>query len=128
MPILPRTLRAIVEASPFKAPPRSPRRQARYDRILGAAGVLFETVGRENITMASLALALDIAPTTLRRDILDIDHLFAEILRPQPAKSCQRPGRNPQLRPQPATRQAYRPQPPCSNTPSVPYEPKQELI
>ena len=82
MPILPRTLRAIVEASPFKAPPRSPRRQARYDRILGAAGVLFETVGRENITMASLALALDIAPTTLRRDILDIDHLFAEILRP----------------------------------------------
>jgi AcrR family transcriptional regulator len=78
----PRTLRAIVQASPYPVPPRSALRQARYNRILGAAAVLFDTVGRENITMANLALALDIAPTTLRREIVDIDFLFAEILRP----------------------------------------------
>ena len=82
MTIQARTLRALIEASPFKAPPRKPAQQARYDRILGGAQLLMESVGRENITMANLALALDIAPTTLRRYIVDIDYLFAEILRP----------------------------------------------
>lgn len=53
----------------------------RRDLVLRIAEDLFARFGRHTITFTNLALAMRMAPGTLRRLFLDLDILFAEILR-----------------------------------------------
>ena len=76
----PRTLRSLIASSPFKAPPRKPAQQARYDRVLGAAELVLAKFGRPNITMANLALGLELSTSTLRRLVIDMDYLLYLLL------------------------------------------------
>jgi len=76
----PRPIRTLIDACPFKAPPRSKAQQARYDRILGAAEIVMATFGSPTITLANLAIGLELSVTTLRRMIIDMDYLLYLIL------------------------------------------------
>jgi hypothetical protein len=76
----PRTLRALFEAGPFKGPPRKPAQQARYERILGAAELAMALLGRANITLANLAIGLELSTSTLCRMVIDMDYLVYLLL------------------------------------------------
>lgn len=74
-----RILRATVE-NRHKRPEPTPREIERDDRIVAGAQTAFAEHGRHRITLASMALALRIARSTLRHAFCDLDALLAEIL------------------------------------------------
>jgi AcrR family transcriptional regulator len=79
MPIHPRLLRDAIRD---RLPRRnfSIRELERRDLILSAGRSAFVRCGRHNITLGSLALALNLAPATIRRFFIDLDDLLYEIL------------------------------------------------
>jgi AcrR family transcriptional regulator len=52
----------------------------RRDLILSAGRTAFVRFGRHGITLSSLALALNLSPSTIRRFFIDLDDLLSQIL------------------------------------------------
>ena len=75
-----RILRAEVIAREPALNDRNQREQQQYDRILTQAPPLFASHGRAAISFTNFAIALKMAPATLRKHFADLDALLAHIL------------------------------------------------
>jgi AcrR family transcriptional regulator len=80
MPIPIRTLRARADDLPNARPHLSARELDREDRILDTARALIFHFGRVNLTLDALAVAIRLAPATIRRHVPDLDSLLAELI------------------------------------------------
>lgn len=60
---------------------RTPAQAARHENILAVGQALMARHGRHHILFTRFALALNLDPSTLRRDIIDLDAMLGEILR-----------------------------------------------
>jgi hypothetical protein len=60
---------------------RTPSQLARHESILAVGQALMARHGRQHILFTRFALALNLDPSTLRRDIIDLDAMLGEILR-----------------------------------------------
>ncbi len=78
--ILPRLIRATVQARINPNQTRTARDQHRRDQIIAATQSLLTAYPRHTITIATLATGMIISPATIRRHFLDIDSIVAEIL------------------------------------------------
>jgi AcrR family transcriptional regulator len=79
MHIPPRLLRAHMDNRSHRSP-LSDKQREREERILAATQTLIANFGRDALTIGKLALALRMAPATIRRHFVDIDSILAEIL------------------------------------------------
>jgi AcrR family transcriptional regulator len=61
-------------------PPLTDKQREREERIIFAAQTLMATFGGDTLTIGKLALALRMAPATIRRHFIDIESILAEIL------------------------------------------------
>jgi AcrR family transcriptional regulator len=77
----PRILRAEIEDIPGARPRLSARERERQAVILAAGRRVLVNHGRAGIRLADLAIALGMAPATIRRYFPDLDDLLGEILR-----------------------------------------------
>ncbi len=75
-----RHLRAQADNNPANHPHLTTRERDRKAHIVGTATTLMATYGRHNVTMGTFAIALHMAPATIRRHFADLDTLLAEIL------------------------------------------------
>lgn len=75
-----RCLRADVEEFDTEPPKLSKRRQEQRDRIFRLCPLIMARRGTENITLAKLALALDISTASLRRHVIDLEYLLFKLL------------------------------------------------
>jgi AcrR family transcriptional regulator len=80
MPTPIRILRAHFDDIPNARPRLSTRELEREDRILEAARVLMARFGRGNLTFNGLAIAMRLAPATIRRHFPDLDTILTELL------------------------------------------------
>jgi AcrR family transcriptional regulator len=80
MPTPIRILRAHADDLPNARPMLSARELDREDRILSTARALFYRFGRVNLTFTALAVAMRLAPATIRRHFPDLDSILAEII------------------------------------------------
>ena len=80
MPIPIRTLRTHADDLPNARPILSARELDREDRILNTARALMVRFGRANLTFRSLAVAMRLAPATIRRHFPDLDSILAELI------------------------------------------------
>ncbi len=80
MPTPPRILRAEIEDIPGARPRLSERERERQEVILAAGRRVLVNHGRANIRLTDLAVALGMAPGTVRRYFPDLDSLLGEIL------------------------------------------------
>ncbi len=80
MQISPRLLRDRADDLTREKFPQSARDHARHDRILTVATQMIADYGRHVVTFAGLAMALRMAPATLRRHFVDIDAIIGQIL------------------------------------------------
>jgi AcrR family transcriptional regulator len=80
MPTPIRILRAHLDERPGARAQRSVRELDQEDRILEAARTLMARYGRGSITLNSLAVAMRLAPATIRRLFPDLDCILFELL------------------------------------------------
>jgi AcrR family transcriptional regulator len=76
-----RLLRADAERFDRNPPPLSAKERERHDRILEVGRSILAHRGRHAVSLVGLAVALRMAPPTLRRHFPDLDALLCEILR-----------------------------------------------
>ncbi len=80
MPTPIRILRAHADDLPNARPMLSARELDREDRILDTARALIFRFGRVNLTFNALAVAMRLAPATIRRHFPDLDSILSEII------------------------------------------------
>jgi AcrR family transcriptional regulator len=80
MPTPTRILRTLADGLPNARPILSARELDRQDRILDTACALMARYGRANLTFSALAIAMRLAPATIRRHFPDLDTILFELL------------------------------------------------
>ncbi len=109
MPVAARHLRAIADNYPANHPHLSSRERERKAHIVGTATAMMATYGRHALNMGSFAIAVRMAPATIRRYFADLDALLAEILVRHLKEVCAAIGAAPRdaANPAAAQREAY---------------------